>query len=281
MSSFFSKFAMLCCDGTTGRDRPDDDRELYASVTKDLEESIQKLEDQFATYWPRNIIILFGPPGGGKGTVAPNMEKLLNTPQLSTGDILRAAVAQKTEIGLKAQEVMKAGSLVSDEIVIGIIRDRIKENDCKLGFILDGFPRTLSQAKALDKLLIEEGARVTKVIALNVPDEILEERICGRWIHKSSGRSYHVKFAPPQSMEIDENGKPIPDSMKDDETGENLVQRPDDTPESLVKRLEGYYSETLPILDHYESFGIVKRVNANQSQAGVWDEVNNALKRQN
>lgn len=270
---------MLCCDGTTGRNKVDEDREIYTSVTKEAEEAIQKIEDKFATYWPRNIIILFGPPGGGKGTVAPNMEKLLNTPQLSTGDMLRAAVAQETEIGLKAQEVMKAGGLVSDDIVIGIIRDRIKENDCKLGFILDGFPRTLSQAKALDALLREEGARVTKVIALTVPDEVLEERICGRWIHKSSGRSYHVKFAPPKSMELDENGKLIPESMKDDETGEDLMQRPDDTPESLVKRLEGYYTETLPILDHYESYGIVKRVNANQSQGGVWDEVDNALKR--
>lgn len=279
MPSFFSRFAMRCCDGTTGTGRTKDDPEAYASDAIEIEEAIQNVQDKFATYWPRNITILFGPPGGGKGTVAPNMEKLLNIPQLSTGDMLRAAVAQKTEIGLKAQEVMKAGGLVSDEIVIGIIRDRIQEEDCKLGFILDGFPRTLSQAKALDKLLTEEGARVTKVIALTVPDEVLEERICGRWIHKTSGRSYHVKFAPPKSMETDENGKPIPESMKDDETGEHLMQRPDDTPESLVKRLEGYYSETLPILDHYEPYGIVKRVDANQSPDGVWGEVQNALKR--
>jgi adenylate kinase len=239
----------------------------------------EKLENKFATYWPRNIMILFGPPGAGKGTHGPKIEEMLGLPQLSTGDMLRAAVAAKSEVGLKAAAVMKAGGLVSDDIVVGIIRDRIKEADCKFGFILDGFPRTLVQAQALDKMLAEEGACVTKVIELEVPDEVLEERICGRWIHKKSGRSYHVKFAPPKSMKLDENGKPIPESMKDDENGEPLMQRPDDTPGALVKRLKGYHGETVPILNHYKPNGVVAAVNANQDMNGVWGEVLTALKR--
>lgn len=193
--------------------------------------------------------------------------------------MLRAAVASKSDVGLKAAAVMKAGGLVSDDIVIGIIRDRIKEEDCQFGFILDGFPRTLVQAKELDRMLAEEGARVTKVVELQVPDEVLEERICGRWIHKKSGRSYHVKYAPPKSMKKDGEGKVIAESMVDDETGEALMQRPDDTAEALVKRLNGYHGETVPILKHYAPKGIVAEVNANQGMDGVWGEVLGALKR--
>jgi len=244
-----------------------------------VEAAIQQTKDKFAKYWPRNIMILFGPPGAGKGTHGPKIEDLLGIPQLSTGDMLRAAVAAQTEVGKKAQAVMKAGGLVSDDIVVGIIRDRIKEDDCKFGFILDGFPRTLVQAQALDKMLAEEGASVTKVIELQVPDEVLEERICGRWIHKSSGRSYHVKFAPPKSMQVGDDGKPIAESMKDDETGEPLMQRPDDTASALVKRLQGYHNETVPILNHYSPNGIVKTVNANQKMDGVWGEVLDSLSR--
>jgi adenylate kinase len=193
--------------------------------------------------------------------------------------MLRAAVAAQTEVGKKAQAIMKAGGLVSDDIVVGIIRDRIQEEDCKLGFILDGFPRTLEQAKALDQMLAEEGAAVTKVIELQVPDEILEERICGRWIHKGSGRSYHVKFAPPKSMKMDADGNPVKETMLDDETGEPLMQRPDDTSSALVKRLAGYHGETVPILKHYEPNGIVRTVNANQKMDGVWSEVLASLSR--
>jgi len=239
----------------------------------------ENLQTKFATYWPRNILILFGPPGAGKGTHGPRIESLLNLPQLSTGDMLRAAVAAQTPIGLKAKAVMAAGGLVSDDIVVGIIRDRIKQDDCQFGFILDGFPRTLVQAKALDAMLAEEGARVTKVIELEVPDQVLEERICGRWIHKQTGRSYHVKFAPPKSMKLGKDGKPLAKSMKDDITGEPLMQRPDDTAEALVKRLQGYHLETKPILAHYEPHGIVRSVNANQGMDGVWKEVLDALKR--
>mmetsp|Transcript_26218 Transcript_26218/g.38769 ORF Transcript_26218/g.38769 Transcript_26218/m.38769 type:complete len:269 (+) Transcript_26218:142-948(+) len=240
-------------------------------------DAVKKTEEKFANYFPRSILILFGPPGSGKGTHGPKIEELLNTPQLSTGDMLRAAVAAKTDIGLKAQEVMKSGALVSDDIVVGIIKQRIKQDDCRLGFVLDGFPRTLAQAKALDSVLVEGGECVTKVLALEVPDSELEVRICGRWVHKNSGRSYHVKFAPPKSMELDKEGKPGPESMKDDETGEPLMQRADDTSTALVKRLEGYHRETVPILDYYSSKGVVKKINANQEPKAVSIQVQEAL----
>lgn len=248
--------------------------------TSSVEEAVKQIERKFGTYWPRNILILFGPPGSGKGTHGPKIEDMLGIPQLSTGDMLRAAVTAKTEIGLKAEAVMKAGGLVSDEIVIGIIRDRIQQDDCKLGFILDGFPRTLEQAKALDAMLALEGACVTKVIELQVPDSVLEERICGRWIHKQSGRSYHVKYAPPKSMKLNRKTKqPIPETMNDDITGEPLIQRPDDTASALVKRLQGYHNDTVPILSHYAPHGIVRTANANQSMDKVWDDILKSLQR--
>jgi len=244
-----------------------------------VEDAIKETEDKFSTYWPRNIMILFGPPGAGKGTHGPKIENMLGIPQLSTGDMLRAAVSAQTEVGKKAQAVMKAGGLVSDEIVVGIIRDRITEEDCKFGFILDGFPRTLVQAKALDATLADEGACVTKVIELQVPDQVLEERICGRWIHKKSGRSYHIKFAPPKSMKLNADGQLAVESMVDDETGEELMQRADDTSSALVKRLSGYHLETVPILSHYQGHGVVKEVNANQGMDSVWSEVLGSLSR--
>ncbi|KAL7556209.1 hypothetical protein ACA910_017368 [Epithemia clementina (nom. ined.)] len=251
---------------------------FFGGNTTAVEQAVKKVEDKFGSYWPRNILILFGPPGAGKGTHAPKIVDLLGIPQLSTGDMLRAAVAAKTEVGKKADAVMKAGGLVSDDIVVGIIRERIQQDDCRFGFILDGFPRTLQQAKALDQMLAEEGASVTKVIEMQVPDAVLEERICGRWIHKESGRSYHVKYAPPKSMKLDDKTKqPIPETMKDDETGALLMQRPDDTAAALVKRLQSYHKETVPILKHYAPHGIVRQVNANQGMEAVWKEVLEAL----
>jgi len=241
-------------------------------------DEIKKVEEKFAAYWPRNVMILFGPPGAGKGTQGPKIESMLNIPQLSTGDMLRAAVKAQTEVGKKAQAAMNSGALVTDEIVIGIISDRIKEDDCKFGFILDGFPRTLVQAKALDKMLASNGEAVTKVVELNVPDSVLEERICGRWIHKASGASYHVKFKPPKSMKLGPDGKPDPSTMVDDATGEPLEQRRDDTATALVKRLKEYHGSTVPILKHYAPNGITETVNANQGMDGVWGEILAALK---
>lgn len=238
-----------------------------------------KLTEKYDKYWPRKILILFGAPGAGKGTQAANIIKELDIPQLSTGDMLRAAVAAGTPAGKAAKAVMAAGGLVSDEIVIGIITDRIHEPDCARGFMLDGFPRTLVQAKALDAMLQKTGETPSTVMAFDVPDSVLEERICGRWIHKSSGRSYHVKFAPPKTMKLDANGKPIAETMKDNETGEPLYQRPDDTAQALVKRLHSYHTETEPVLDYYAPRGVVTRVNANQSMSKVWSEVSSGLSR--
>lgn len=234
--------------------------------------------EKYAAYWPRKVMILFGAPGSGKGTQAPKIVSLLGIPQLSTGDMLREAVRNKTEVGLRAKAAMDSGGLVSDEIVVGIIRDRIQADDCKTGFILDGFPRTLAQTKALDAMLAVNGENVNSVVAFEIPDAVLEERVCGRWMHKSSGRSYHTKFAPPKSMKLDDQGNYIASSMCDDETGEPLYQRADDTAEALKTRLSNYHSKTVPILSHYAPGGVVKNINANQQIDNVWKDVFGAMK---
>jgi len=234
--------------------------------------------ERFAEYWPRKILILFGAPGAGKGTQAPEIVRALDIPQLSTGDMLRDAVAQETPVGIKAKKIMENGGLVSDDIVIRIIADRIQQPDCSTGFILDGFPRTIEQAKALDELLQRQGEAVTNVVEFQVPASVLEERICGRWIHQNSGRTYHVKFNPPKSMKLDASGNVVPASMKDDLTGEVLFQRNDDTSHALVKRLDQYFSKTVPILDHYFHRGVVRPINANQEIDAVQREVRDAIR---
>ena len=171
----------------------------------------------------KTVMILFGPPGAGKGSQAPKIVETLSIPQLSTGDMLRAAVAAGSEVGKQAKDVMASGGLVSDELVVSIIKDRITDEDCTGGFILDGFPRTVEQAKMLDAMLETSGDKVSLVLALEVPDEVLTERICGRWVHKASGRSYHVKFAKPKSL--GEGDKPSETTMLDDETGARRVGR--------------------------------------------------------
>jgi len=230
-------------------------------------------EEKRDAYWPRKIMMLFGAPGAGKGTQGPKIVDLLGIPQLSTGDMLREAVAAGTEVGKKAKSIMDSGGLVSDDIVVGIIADRIKEPDCNSGFILDGFPRTLEQTRALDEMLAKRGECVSLVMAFDVDPAVLEERICGRWLDKASGRSYHVKFAPPKSMKLGSDGKPLKESMKDDVTGQPLYQRSDDTAEALKKRLDGYQKQTLPILDHYRPNGVVQTVNGGQDINKVWEDV--------
>jgi len=220
-------------------------------------------------------MILFGPPGAGKGSQAPKIVETLGIPQLSTGDMLRAAVAAGSEVGKQAKDVMASGGLVSDELVVSIIKDRITEDDCTGGFILDGFPRTVEQAKMLDGMLSGAGDKVNLVLALEVPDEVLTERICGRWVHKASGRSYHVKFAKPKSLT--DGMAPSVETMLDDETGEPLMQRADDTEEALTKRLAGYHEQTVPILDHYSPAGVVSRVDANVAPDEVWGSIEKVL----
>jgi len=216
--------------------------------------------------------MLFGPPGAGKGTHAPNIVEKLGIPQLSTGDMLREAVAKGTEVGQRAQQIMKEGGLVSDDIVVGIISDRIQEQDCSSGFILDGFPRTIAQAEMLDEMLAQVGDCVSIVIELSVPDEILTERICGRWIHKASGRSYHAIFAKPLSLG---DAEPNAENMLDDVTGEPLYQRPDDTIEALPKRLDAYHNETEPILDRYNDRAC--RINGDQDANSVWLDLESVI----
>jgi len=223
----------------------------------------------------KTVMILFGPPGAGKGSQAPKIVDVLSIPQLSTGDMLRAAVAAGSEVGLKAKDVMASGGLVSDELVVSIIRERITEADCEGGFILDGFPRTVEQAKMLDAMLEGSGDKVSLVLALEVPDEVLTERICGRWVHKSSGRSYHVKFAKPKSL-VD-GATPSEETMLDDETGEPLMHRADDTEEALTKRLQRYHDQTVPILAHYEPAKVVAKVDANVAPDEVWASIEKVL----
>lgn len=263
--------AAFSCNASRCSPKLDELKERMSSVEAQLgSPTAAEVKAKYAKFWPRKVMILFGPPGAGKGTHGPKIEDELGIPQLSTGDMLRAAVAAKTEVGVKAKALMTAGKLVGDDIVIGIIKDRIREDDCKTGFILDGFPRTKPQAEAIDAVLAETGECVNSVISLEVPDGVLEERICGRWIHKASGRSYHVKFAPPKSY--DGSSTPSKENMLDDATGDALMQRPDDTAEALVQRLTSYHEETEPVLDMYTPKGVVTRVNANQGMDQVWSE---------
>lgn len=226
----------------------------------------------------RSIIMLFGPPGAGKGTQAPRLSETLQVAHLSTGDMLRAAVKNETPVGLQAKAAMEAGALVTDEIVVGIINDRITEDDCGNGFILDGFPRTMPQTLALDTMLAKNSEQVTAVVELNVPDEILEARITGRWIHKTSGRSYHATYKPAMPKSLLESGaKPGPNNMLDDITGEPLMQRADDKPEALKKRLQAYHTQTEPIIAHYQPKGITHRIDATPHPRTVWTSLERML----
>lgn len=205
----------------------------------------------------RQILILLGPPGCGKGTQAPALAARYTLVHLSTGDMLRAAVKAGSAIGKAAQAVMEAGRLVSDNIVVDIIQEAIQHRRCRNGFILDGFPRTVPQARMLDDMLARSGEAVTHVMNLQVPERLLVERITGRWIHKASGRSYHTKFNPPK----------VP--LKDDVTGEALEQRKDDNEITLRTRLAAFRDQTLPILAHYHHSSIARSVDASLAPAQV------------
>ena len=180
-------------------------------------------------------LILLGAPGAGKGTQATFIKEKFNIPQISTGDMLRAAVKAGTQLGLEAKSYMDSGGLVPDEVIIGLVSERIKEADCANGFLFDGFPRTIPQAEAMKKA----GVGIDYVVEIDVPDEAIVERMSGRRSHPASGRTYHVKFNPPKVV------------GKDDVTGEDLVQRDDDREETVLKRLEVYHSQTKPLVKYY------------------------------
>ena len=180
-------------------------------------------------------VLLLGAPGAGKGTQAQFIKEAFNIPQISTGDMLRAAVKAGTSLGIEAKKIMDAGGLVRDDIIIGLVKERIQEADCANGFLFDGFPRTLAQAEAMK----EAGVVLDFVVEIDVPDEVIVERMSGRRVHVASGRTYHLVYNPPKV------------AGKDDEPGEDLIQRDDDQAETVQKRLNVYHEQTEVLVDYY------------------------------
>ncbi len=197
-------------------------------------------------------IILLGAPGAGKGTQAQYLTAKYDIPQISTGDMLRAAVKAGTPLGLEAKKVMDAGGLVSDEIIIGLVKERVAQSDCENGYLLDGFPRTIPQADAMKANNID----VDFVVEIDVDDSEIVQRMAGRRMHMASGRTYHIQYNPPKV------------EGKDDQTGEDLVQRDDDKEETVKQRLDVYHTQTKPLVDYYSSWA-----NTNESSAPSYVKV--------
>lgn len=204
-------------------------------------------------------LILLGAPGAGKGTMAEIISNTLGIPQISTGNILREAVKNGTECGKQAKSFMDSGALVPDDVVIGILKDRIAEDDCKKGFILDGFPRSVPQAEALEKM----GVKIDKVVEISVPDETIKSRLVGRRVCEKCGASYHVTNKPPKQEGIC------------DSCGGNVVIRKDDAPETVVERLKTYHTTTAPLVDFYRDLGKLTTV---EGQATVKETADLMLK---
>ena len=210
-------------------------------------------------------IILLGPPGCGKGTQAQKLINEFGFVQLSTGDMLRAAISKGTEIGVEAKSIIDKGELVSDEIVIGIVRERIFSKECERGYMLDGFPRTLAQAEKLNQILSDRNQKIDVVIRLCVPEEMLVRRIAGRRFHIKSGRSYNIEFNPPKI------------EGKDDITGEKLVQREDDKEEIVESRLKTYYELTEPLVEYYKKEGLLKEIDGTGLPESIYAEIKQTL----
>ncbi len=210
-------------------------------------------------------LMVFGAPGAGKGTQAKFLVQKYNIPQISTGDMLRSAIAQKTDMGLEAKKYMDAGELVPDETIIGIIKDRLEEDDCKNGFILDGFPRTITQAKALDELMKSSGKKLDFVLSFDVPDELIIQRIAGRRVCPKCGASYHVEFNPPKTQDIC------------DACGSKLIIRKDDNADTVKNRLLNYHSQTSPLIDFYKDMGVFVRIDGSQELNKVTKDMFDAL----
>ena len=206
-------------------------------------------------------ILLLGPPGGGKGTQAKFLIEKLNIPQISTGDMLREHVNKQTSLGIEAKEYMNNGALVPDEVILGMMQERLLNEDCKNGYILDGFPRTIPQAIGLDKLLEKLNQALDAVIVIDVSDDNIVDRMGGRRVHLPSGRVYHIEYNPPKI------------EGKDDETQEDLVVREDDKEETVRKRLEIYHNETSPLINHYKHKNIVFQINGELKISDVSQEI--------
>jgi adenylate kinase len=214
-------------------------------------------------------LLIVGPQGSGKGTQAKIISEKFNIPHISTGDIFRENIKNQTELGKQVSIIVTSGKLVPDELTVALVKDRLSKEDCKNGFILDGFPRTMPQAEALDEI-----QKLDKVLFLDLDDETCVKRITGRYSCKSNGNIYNIYTQPkPQKIETDENGKVL--KAFDDETGEELVQRDDDKEEAVRKRLADYHSQTKPILEHYKD--IVVKVQGNQTLEKVTQDLMKVL----
>ncbi|WP_332696628.1 adenylate kinase [Halalkalibacter lacteus] len=211
-------------------------------------------------------LILMGLPGAGKGTQAERIVKEYGVPHISTGDMFRAAIKGETELGLKAKSFMDAGELVPDEVTIGIVRDRLTEDDCKNGFLLDGFPRTVAQAEALEDLLDSMGRKINFVLNVDVPEKLLMDRLTGRRVSPSSGKTYHVIFNPPKVEGVC------------DVDGKELIQRDDDKPETVKKRLEVNQKQSKPLVDFYTKKGYLRDINGDQDIDKVFEDIDQLLK---
>jgi adenylate kinase len=210
-------------------------------------------------------LVLLGPPGVGKGTQASAIVEKYNIPHISTGDIFRANIKQGTDLGVKAKEYMDKGLLVPDDLVVSIVKDRLTQEDCKAGFLLDGFPRTIKQAEILDQELVKMSINLDKVVNIYADKETLIERAVGRRICKTCGASYHIKFNPPKVENIC------------DIDGGQLFQREDDTEETVATRIEVYQNQTQPLISYYEEKGTILNVNGTQPIDKVFEDIVKAL----
>ncbi|WP_209125333.1 adenylate kinase [Alkalihalobacillus sp. BA299] len=211
-------------------------------------------------------LILMGLPGAGKGTQAEKIVENYGIPHISTGDMFRAAIKNETELGVKAKSFMDAGELVPDEVTIGIVRERLSQADCEKGFLLDGFPRTVAQAEALDEMLASLESKIDFVINIEVPEDILMDRLTGRRVSPTSGRTYHVIFNPPKVEGIC------------DVDGSQLIQRDDDKPETVKKRLEVNIKQSKPLLDFYSKKGVLRDIDGLQEIGQVYKNIDQLLK---
>ena len=211
-------------------------------------------------------IVMLGAPGAGKGTQAVNIAKEYGIPHISTGDIFRANIKNQTELGMKAKAYMDKGALVPDDITIGMLLDRIADNDCADGFVLDGFPRTIPQAESLKAALSLQDARIDHAVDIEVPDEVITNRMSGRRSCPKCGGTYHIVFNPPVKEGICDN------------CGTELVQRADDKPETVLERLKTYHEQTQPLIDFYRNEGVLDTVDGTKKPAEVLSDILGALK---